>query len=336
MSAPHFIAAECDVTFAAGLGGAAAYSGPGKRANYQRQEGAYVTGTVPHPSRRDMRKRPKACCPFKGASPWWYNRHWKKSLCELYSNEWTTRPLICGAHTVSRRSGRGDLRLPGKAKTWGRLLAQWEKDVVSTARSKRSLIPRNLRTWSGLQKYWNDSTSYSPINQTSRSILPLRVGWCADIVRTLSMLRILFSSALFAGATRKDESRFDDFPRSAVPFPQISRNYSSAGRNWPGSSRPAQSHSAENDKAIDGYLRHFAGTRWHPVTSAMKAREMGGVVVKLHGYGIRNLKVPDICIPPSDVLTRCFASFVRDVVDQNTCYTAIDMRESGTHNCRRT
>ncbi|KAJ7689990.1 GMC oxidoreductase-domain-containing protein, partial [Mycena rosella] len=64
-------------------------------------------------------------------------------------------------------------------------------------------------------------------------------------------------------------------------------------------------YSAEDDKAIDANVRQFVKTTWHWLgTCAMKPLEQGGVVgSSFNVYGIKNLKVADVSIPPSNVNT---------------------------------
>ncbi|KAF7314829.1 GMC oxidoreductase [Mycena kentingensis (nom. inval.)] len=75
-------------------------------------------------------------------------------------------------------------------------------------------------------------------------------------------------------------------------------------------------YTEEDDAAIDLHTRAMASTVWHSLgTCAMKPREQGGVVdSKLNVYGIKNLKIADVSIPPSNV-------------HANTCSTAIAIGE---------
>ncbi|RMZ35475.1 hypothetical protein D0859_00318 [Hortaea werneckii] len=61
-------------------------------------------------------------------------------------------------------------------------------------------------------------------------------------------------------------------------------------------------YDAEDDKAIEQYLRENIGTTWHSLgTCKMAPREQGGVVdAKLNVYGVQNLKVVDLSIPPGN------------------------------------
>ncbi|KIK56895.1 hypothetical protein GYMLUDRAFT_173601 [Collybiopsis luxurians FD-317 M1] len=62
-------------------------------------------------------------------------------------------------------------------------------------------------------------------------------------------------------------------------------------------------YTAEDDKAIDDFLRTIVSTTWHSLgTCAMKPRTEGGVVdSRLNVYGVHNLKVADLSICPSNV-----------------------------------
>ncbi|KAJ6543116.1 alcohol oxidase-like protein [Mycena capillaripes] len=71
-------------------------------------------------------------------------------------------------------------------------------------------------------------------------------------------------------------------------------------------------YSAEDDQAIDTYLRQMLATTWHSLgTCAMKPLEQGGVVdSKLNVYGVKNLKVADLSIPPSNVTSNTYSTAV--------------------------
>ncbi|KAF8167074.1 GMC oxidoreductase-domain-containing protein [Mycena galopus ATCC 62051] len=68
-------------------------------------------------------------------------------------------------------------------------------------------------------------------------------------------------------------------------------------------------YSAEDDKAIDTYLRNSVGKNFHSLgVCAMKPRHQGGVVdSKLNVYGVKNLKVADVSIPPANVHCNTYA-----------------------------
>ncbi|KAF8171077.1 GMC oxidoreductase-domain-containing protein [Mycena galopus ATCC 62051] len=69
-------------------------------------------------------------------------------------------------------------------------------------------------------------------------------------------------------------------------------------------------YSPEDDKAIDENLRKFVTTTYHSLgTCAMKPKAMGGVVdSKLNVYGVRQLKVADLSIPPSNVNANTYST----------------------------
>ena len=89
---------------------------------------------------------------------------------------------------------------------------------------------------------------------------------------------------------------------------------------------PAQKHtidieySAEDDKAIENFLRNSVQTTWHSLgTAKMAPREGMGVVDKdLNVYGTTALKVVDLSIPPQNVAA-------------NTNNTALAIGEKGAH-----
>ncbi|KAK7709188.1 hypothetical protein SLS63_013298 [Diaporthe eres] len=62
-------------------------------------------------------------------------------------------------------------------------------------------------------------------------------------------------------------------------------------------------YSAEDDKAIEQYLRENIQTTWHSLGSCKMAprEEMGVVDGNLNVYGVQNLKVADLSIPPENV-----------------------------------
>jgi len=62
-------------------------------------------------------------------------------------------------------------------------------------------------------------------------------------------------------------------------------------------------YSAEDDKAIEQWLRENINTTWHSLgTAKMAPREAMGVVdEKLNVYGVQGLKVADLSIPPENV-----------------------------------
>lgn len=62
-------------------------------------------------------------------------------------------------------------------------------------------------------------------------------------------------------------------------------------------------YTAEDDKAIEQFLRENIQTTWHSLGSCkMAPREQMGVVDRnLNVYGVQNLKVADLSIPPENV-----------------------------------
>ncbi|KAJ6494576.1 GMC oxidoreductase-domain-containing protein [Mycena sanguinolenta] len=72
---------------------------------------------------------------------------------------------------------------------------------------------------------------------------------------------------------------------------------------------PDVAYSAADDEAIDLCIRNSISTTFHSLgTCAMKPREKGGVVDnKLNVYGIKNLKVADVSIPPQNVHSNTYS-----------------------------
>ncbi|KAF8195308.1 GMC oxidoreductase-domain-containing protein [Mycena galopus ATCC 62051] len=72
---------------------------------------------------------------------------------------------------------------------------------------------------------------------------------------------------------------------------------------------PNVAYSAEDDKIIDTYIRNSVGTTFHSLgVCAMKPLHQGGVVdSKLNVYGVQNLKVADVSIPPANVHCNTYA-----------------------------
>lgn len=62
-------------------------------------------------------------------------------------------------------------------------------------------------------------------------------------------------------------------------------------------------YSAEDDKAIEQYLRENIQTTWHSLGTCKMAprEEMGVVDGNLNVYGVQNLKIADLSIPPENV-----------------------------------
>ncbi|KIK56903.1 hypothetical protein GYMLUDRAFT_46795 [Collybiopsis luxurians FD-317 M1] len=68
-------------------------------------------------------------------------------------------------------------------------------------------------------------------------------------------------------------------------------------------SAPEIVYTAEDNKAIDDFLRATIATAWHSLgTCAMRPRAEGGVVdPRLNVYGVQNLKIADLSICPENV-----------------------------------
>ncbi|KAJ7143342.1 GMC oxidoreductase-domain-containing protein [Mycena crocata] len=95
---------------------------------------------------------------------------------------------------------------------------------------------------------------------------------------------------------------------------------------------PKVVYSAEDDKAIDANLRQFVETTWHSLgTCAMKPLDQGGVVdSKLNVYGIKNLKVADLSIPPSNVNSNTYSTAIA-IGEKAAKIIAEELRGLGEH-----
>ncbi|KAH8927373.1 GMC oxidoreductase [Atractiella rhizophila] len=72
---------------------------------------------------------------------------------------------------------------------------------------------------------------------------------------------------------------------------------------WDANSVTTLNYSEEDDKAIENWVRDKVVTTWHTLaTTPMKFRQNGGVVdANLSVYGVKNLKVADLGIAPSNL-----------------------------------
>ncbi|KAI0703058.1 alcohol oxidase-like protein [Cytidiella melzeri] len=73
---------------------------------------------------------------------------------------------------------------------------------------------------------------------------------------------------------------------------------------------PDIGYTEEDNEAVEAYTRKAVGTAWHSLgTCAMKPRAEGGVVdSNLNVYGVKNLKVADLSIPPSNVAANTYST----------------------------
>ncbi|OJT13847.1 Alcohol oxidase [Trametes pubescens] len=75
---------------------------------------------------------------------------------------------------------------------------------------------------------------------------------------------------------------------------------------------PDLEYSAEDDRALEDYIRKVVATTWHSIgTCAMKKRGDGGVVdSRLNVYGVQNLKIADLSICPGNVAANTYSTAV--------------------------
>ncbi|KAH9891941.1 alcohol oxidase-like protein [Cubamyces lactineus] len=71
-------------------------------------------------------------------------------------------------------------------------------------------------------------------------------------------------------------------------------------------------YSAEDDEALEDYIRQTVSTSWHYLgTCAMKRREEGGVVdSRLNVHGVEKLKIADLSICPGNVAANTYSTAV--------------------------
>nr|XP_019013919.1 uncharacterized protein I206_01993 [Kwoniella pini CBS 10737]OCF52700.1 hypothetical protein I206_01993 [Kwoniella pini CBS 10737] len=91
-------------------------------------------------------------------------------------------------------------------------------------------------------------------------------------------------------------------------------------------------YSAEDDKAIEQYVKENVATAYHSIgTCAMKERQRGGVVdSRLNVYGVKNLKVADLSICPSNVGTNT-TSVVLLIAENASNIILDDLKDEAAH-----
>ncbi|KAJ6460827.1 hypothetical protein C8R47DRAFT_1242121 [Mycena vitilis] len=109
--------------------------------------------------------------------------------------------------------------------------------------------------------------------------------------------------------------RLPSFRGISVPgHPKFSQNSAAAAVESDTISLEAPNivYSAEDDRAIDTYVRQVFISTWHSLgTCPMKPFEEGGVVdSKLNVYGVKGLKVADLSIPPSNVNSNTYSTAI--------------------------
>ncbi|KAJ7364301.1 GMC oxidoreductase-domain-containing protein [Mycena albidolilacea] len=109
---------------------------------------------------------------------------------------------------------------------------------------------------------------------------------------------------------RRMDSYRGEFAHDHPQFPEGSAAATAKADGPVPISAPDIVYSAEDDEAIDRYHRAVVGTTWHSLgTCAMKPRDQGGVVdPRLNVYGVKNLKVADLSIAPSNVGSNTYNS----------------------------
>ncbi|PGH18035.1 hypothetical protein AJ79_00661 [Helicocarpus griseus UAMH5409] len=95
------------------------------------------------------------------------------------------------------------------------------------------------------------------------------------------------------------------FPRDSKANPEVV-DAASKAQGYPASIE----YSEADDMIIEQFIRENLTTTWHSMgTCAMKPREQGGVVDKdLNVYGVKNLKVIDLSICPSNVAANTYST----------------------------
>ncbi|KAB5580150.1 alcohol oxidase-like protein [Coniochaeta sp. 2T2.1] len=119
---------------------------------------------------------------------------------------------------------------------------------------------------------------------------------------------------VWAYKTNREITRRTSFYRGelAATHPSFPAGSAAAARDYDGplfehsrSRREVENieYTAEDDEAIEEFLRRTVGTTWHSLGTCMLAprEEMGVVDKDLNVYGIKGLKVVDLSIPPENV-----------------------------------
>ncbi|KAJ7436330.1 GMC oxidoreductase-domain-containing protein [Mycena latifolia] len=247
----------------------------------------------------------------------------------------------------------------GEPETWGRLLAQWEKDGtglmgtngVDAAIKIRPSAEELAELGPDFTKYWNEAFANKPDKPlfwlsgvsglpADQSALPPIKFLCSlcflGYPASRGYLHISSSdpyaapdfqagflsdpadvAALRWGYKKGREliRRLPAFRGALTPaHPQFSQDSPAALTDTEPVpiDAPRVAYSAEDDKVIDANIRQFVATTWHSLgTCAMKPLEQGGVVdSKLNVYGIKNLRVADLSIPPSNVNSNTYSTAV--------------------------
>ncbi|KAJ7707466.1 GMC oxidoreductase-domain-containing protein [Mycena rosella] len=114
--------------------------------------------------------------------------------------------------------------------------------------------------------------------------------------------------------TREMARRMDSYRGEFAPeHPQFAAGSAAACVEAEGPvpiSTPDIVYTTEDDEAIDRYHRAVVNTTWHSLgTCAMKPRNQGGVVdSRLSVYGVKNLKIADLSIAPTNVASNTYNS----------------------------
>ncbi|KAF7326370.1 hypothetical protein MVEN_02623400 [Mycena venus] len=215
----------------------------------------------------------------------------------------------------------------GDPETWAKALEQWEEDgsgllgnngfdgplfllgVIAVMLKDQSLLPRLNYMCTGSFLGYPESRGHVHIESSDPYAAPNFLAGFLSSPIDVAALRWAYKKG------RELTRRLPSF-RGAFDMghPQFSHNSPAALKDTAPVSLEAANivYTAEDDLAIDTYMRQNVETAWHSLgTCAMKPFDQGGVVdSQLNVYGVKNLKVADVSIPPSNVNSNTYSTAI--------------------------
>ncbi|KAF7348436.1 GMC oxidoreductase [Mycena venus] len=185
----------------------------------------------------------------------------------------------------------------GDPETWAKALEQWEEDGSG-------LLGNN-----GFDGGYPESRGHVHIESSDPYAAPNFLAGFLSSPIDVAALRWAYKKG------RELTRRLPSF-RGAFDMghPQFSHDSPAALKDTAPVSLEAANivYTAEDDLAIDTYMRQNVETAWHSLgTCAMKPFDQGGVVdSQLNVYGVKNLKVADVSIPPSNVNSNTYSTAI--------------------------